>query len=56
MPQIADARAASDGTSETGGMIEKVAAPAGNQSQPSFDPQEAPIRKGPSKLAWKVGK
>ncbi|HCP80275.1 MAG TPA: formate dehydrogenase, partial [Octadecabacter sp.] len=34
--------------------IEKVAAPA--EAQPVTPPQNAPVPKGPSKLAWKVGK
>ncbi len=36
--------------------IEKVAAPEGQQSQPAFTPQDAPVPKGPKSLAWKVGK
>ncbi len=34
--------------------IEKVDAPA--EAQPAFPPIDSPVEKGPSKLAWKVGK
>ncbi len=34
--------------------IEKVAPPA--EAQPAFPPIDSPVDKGPSKLAWKVGK
>ncbi|SLN55276.1 molybdopterin oxidoreductase family protein [Pseudooctadecabacter jejudonensis] len=36
--------------------IEKTTAPKGQQSQPAFDPQAAPVSKGPKDLTWKVGK
>ncbi len=36
--------------------IEKVKAPARNQSQPAFDPIKSPVAQGPETLTWKVGK